>query len=160
MNKSKITLILILMTLIITTATFSAAQVVAPTPVGATIQGGMIDRETILQEEIKTRSEIKNYISAVKNDLETRWMTEGQEFFDKNAAVWEQRAIFVVNKALIKICIGIASAIILSQLIWFLIKKKIESIRNRRDQLIRMKKEEQAKTIMNDIDAVKVSPKK
>jgi len=90
----------------------------------------------IVKEEIKTRNEVKAHIDKTKDDLKKYVETEGQAFIDSNFKVLDERVHSLANKMLVKASIGIIVAIIFSQLIWFLIKRKIDSFKKKEKVIV------------------------
>ena len=121
----KITIILFLLLLI----PLTYAQTTQPVIDQAGLQN------FIVKEDIKTRNEIKAHIDKVKDDLTKYVENEGQAFIDANFKVLDDRVHSLANKMLIKAVIGIIASILFSQLIWFLIKRKIGGYKHRQQVL-------------------------
>jgi len=80
----------------------------------------------IIQENIKTRMEIKQYCDQKIATMVETVKTEGQSFIGQNFAEFDRRIHELSNKIFIKIIIGIFSTVLLACLVYYIIKRKIE----------------------------------
>jgi hypothetical protein len=80
----------------------------------------------IIQENIKTRMEIKQYCDQKIATMIETVKTEGQNFIGQNFAEFDKRIHELSNKIFIKIIIGIFSTVLLACIVYYIIKRKIE----------------------------------
>ena len=105
---------------------------ITPLVFGAEVISDPTLRNLIVTEEEKTRSEIKNYFDTKSNQLLVVVTDNAQEFIDTNFQILDNQIKKQINLFFIKAVIGIIASIVFSQLVWFLIKRKIQSIKKRR----------------------------
>jgi hypothetical protein len=89
-------------------------------------------RNTVINEDIKTRQELKRYMDVIVDDVVNKALSQGQKFFEDNFRVLESRLHTIGNQLLMKFYVGIVASIIFSQGVWFLIKRRIESLKSRK----------------------------
>ena len=80
----------------------------------------------VIQEHIRTRTEIKAYLDKKQADLETFVMNKGQKFIDENFQAFDNRMQKLATKMLIKVLITLVGGVLLAQLLFYLIKRRIE----------------------------------
>lgn len=136
--KTKITIIIILITLISINLVLGATPINQPvittpinpqTPVGVTNDQLM---NVILQENIKTRTEFTAYTDRKITEMITTVKTDGQAMIDENFRILDQRIQDTATKLVIKITIGIIIAIILGLSIWYSIYHQINKLLKKR----------------------------
>jgi len=80
----------------------------------------------LTEEHIKTRNDLKQYCDH-KTDLMIKTVeTEGQQFIDENFKVFDKRIHNLAREMLIRFIIALVTGILLSQLLFYIIKRKIE----------------------------------
>lgn len=125
-NKKLITYLffLIIITTIITPTT--KADNVPPPILPTTISTNTELSNIVIQENIKTRMEIKQYCDQkIANMIETV-KTEGKNIIGQNFAEFDRRLQEAKQKIFIQIIIGTFATILLAQLTHYIIKRKIE----------------------------------
>ena len=90
-------------------------------------------KNEVAKQHLQTRAEIKKYIDTKSDALVQEVEKKAQNFIDENFLVLDTRMRLLINGILLKAMIGIVACIVFSQLIWFFIKKKIDSIRRKKD---------------------------
>jgi hypothetical protein len=79
-----------------------------------------------MQEEIRTRADIKNYIDKKIDDMTLTFTTDSQNFMNKNIAVFDKRMHDLAQSWVIRITITIFTTILLAHLAYYFIRRKIE----------------------------------
>jgi predicted PurR-regulated permease PerM len=85
-------------------------------------------RNTMISENIKTRSEIKNYCDGKVDFLMNNFEVKGQEFIDNNVRVFDARINSLANKIFIKMVVGIVASILFACSLWYLIRRRVNSL--------------------------------
>ena len=80
----------------------------------------------VIQENIKTRMEIKQYCDAKIQSMIDQVKTEGANIIGQNFAEFDRRIHETAQKLFIKTIIAVFSTILLAQLIFYIIKRRIE----------------------------------
>jgi hypothetical protein len=80
----------------------------------------------IIQENIKTRMEIKQYCDQKIQTMIDTVRTDGQNFIGQNFAEFDRRIHELAQKLFIKVILGAFTTILLAQLIFYIIKRKID----------------------------------
>jgi len=89
-------------------------------------QTSMIIANKITEEHVKTRNDLKQYCDH-KTDLMVKTVeTEGQEFIDENFRIFDKRIHDLAREFLIRFIIAVTASILLAQLLFYVIKRKIE----------------------------------
>jgi len=103
--------------------------------------GASIDdlRNSVINENFKTRAELKAYLDKMRAEMSLEFQNEGQKFIDDNFRVLEDRIKSIFRTLLFAALVGIIASIVLANAIWFLIKRAIRRIWRRKKEIIRMK---------------------
>jgi len=103
--------------------------------------GASIDdlRNSVINENFKTRAELKAYLDKMRTEMSLEFQNEGQKFIDDNFQVLEDRIKSIFRTLLFAALVGIIASIVLANAIWFLIKRAIRRIWRRKKEIIRMK---------------------
>jgi hypothetical protein len=119
-KKIILSIILIIITLILTTTSIAQEN----TPIDTTLYN------IAIQENIKTRTEIKSYIDAKIDKIMQDVETTGQQYIDDNFQALYELTGQLAQKLLIKAIIGTFTTILLALLTYYLIKRTIEKRAN------------------------------
>ena len=92
-------------------------------------------KNTFFSEEIKTRSDLKNYIDFKSDALITSVTEKSQKFLDENFIALDNRIHQYMNIFLIKLVIGIIASVLLAHMIYFLIINTINKLRRERGKI-------------------------
>jgi hypothetical protein len=90
---------------------------------------------TYLQQEAKTRQEIKLYLDQKILLFEKQFYADGQKFIDDNFKILDDRLHNLANLMLFKISMGIIASILVSISTWYLIYRQIQKLKERRRML-------------------------
>jgi hypothetical protein len=114
--------------------------------VGEVVTPDLSTQNLIVQENVKTRTEVKNYLDNVKSDLTVFVMKEGNKYVREQFELWNNNTRNLINLLIIKIVIYIIGAMLLGQLLFYLIKIKLLNLREKRfDKRELLKQQEQLK---------------
>jgi capsular polysaccharide biosynthesis protein len=92
-------------------------------------------RNSMLNEQLKTRQELKKYVDDAVISVMAKTRTETKAFIDENFVVLENRMRNLFNLFLLKIVLAFASGIVLSQITWFIIKRALNKIGRKRREV-------------------------
>jgi len=92
-------------------------------------------RNEVVQNHIQTRNVVKNHIDAKSDQLITEVTKTAQGFINKNFVELDKRIQGMINTFLLKILIGLVSCIVFSQLLWYVIKRRIQKIQSKKELL-------------------------
>ena len=96
------------------------------TPINLPTSSSVETTNMILQENVKTRLEIKQYCDNKIDYMVNLVKTEGANMIGQNFAELDRRIQQISTKLFIKACIGVFCTLLLSQLVFYIIKRKIE----------------------------------
>ena len=118
---------LITITIILNTQTIHAANTTILPPFPTNPQPTTIDiSNVVVQENIKTRMEIKQYCDQKIATMIETVKTQGQSFIGQNFAEFDRRIHALATTLFIKAIIATFTTILLAQLVYYIIKRKIE----------------------------------
>lgn len=92
-------------------------------------------KNTIIKENRQTRAELKEYIDTKNDKLKQEVTRDAQGFIDKNFAILDNQIHKLGTEMLIRAVIGIITAILFSQIVWYIIKNSLERIKGRKRKL-------------------------
>lgn len=118
-------LFLIIMTILITIPSIKAETTPLP-PFPTTTTTTIDTTNIIIQENIKTRLEIKQYCDQKIATMIETVKTEGADIIGSNFAEFDRRIHETTNKIFIKAIVGTFVTILLSLLTYYIIKRKVE----------------------------------
>ena len=128
-DKKRITYFFLLITIILTlNSQIIHAEDVPLPPFPTTTQVTQTTDVTniIIQENIKTRMEIKQYCDQKIQTMIDTVRTDGQNFIGQNFAEFDIRIHELAQKLFIKTIIAAFTTILLAQLVFYIIKRKID----------------------------------
>ena len=94
----------------------------------------------IVKEQIKTRGEVKNHIDKKSDRLIAEVTEKGQEFINRNFQIFDDSINNTFKKLMAQTIIGLISAILMAQVIWYLIKRKLDQIMYQRKMILESKR--------------------
>ena len=89
-------------------------------------------RNIVIQENRQTRAEIKGYFDTKADKLLEVITRDGQKLLNDNFVTLDNMIHKLATEMLIRLVIGLITAILLAQIIWYLIKSQIEKIKRRK----------------------------
>ena len=89
-------------------------------------------RNIVIQENRQTRAEIKEYFDTKADKLLEVIKKDGQKLLNDNFVTLDNMIHKLATEMLIRLVIGLITAILLSHIIWYLIKSQIEKIKSRK----------------------------
>ena len=89
-------------------------------------------KNIVIQENRQTRAEIKEYFDNKADKLLEVIVRDSQKLLDENFAIIDNKIHKLATEMLIRLVIGLITAILLSHIIWYLIKSQIEKIKSRK----------------------------
>ena len=96
----------------------------------------------IIKDSMNTVKDVNQHIDLRINGVMKDFQTQGQAWVDENFLAFDERVHALANKMLVKLCIGIFSTILFSQLVWLLIRRELNKRRKKRE-MIKKKKEQE-----------------
>ncbi|GAG24786.1 unnamed protein product [marine sediment metagenome] len=93
-------------------------------------------RNIVIQENRQTRAEIKEYFDKKADKVFEAIKKDGQKFLDENFQAFDNMIHKLATEMLIRLVIGLITAILLAQIIWYLIKNAFEKIKRRKRKLV------------------------
>ncbi|CAK0747234.1 hypothetical protein CCP1ISM_260006 [Azospirillaceae bacterium] len=94
-------------------------------------------RDLFINEEIRTRQELKTYIDGKVDTLNKDFEERGRGFVEEQMNVIQDRAKGLFNIILLKALIGLVVAIILGNAFWYIIKRALLRIKFKKKQILR-----------------------
>jgi hypothetical protein len=135
-------IIIILLLLLITIPIITAEEVTTDSQI----------RNLIIQQEILTRKEIKDHFDKTKKELEKFFEKEGKKFIDDNFKAIDNKIRKEFNILLIKGIIGIITSILFAQIIFYILKRKIKSMEERKKAKVPLKEIQEKKILSKEED--------
>ena len=89
-------------------------------------------KNVVIQENRQTRAEIKKYFDTKADKLLEVIKQDAQKLLNENFAAFDNMVHKLATEMLIRLVIGLITAILLSHIIWYLIKSQIEKIKSRK----------------------------
>lgn len=111
--------------------------------------------DVIYREEIKTRTELKNYIDTRVDELSISFEEKGQRFVNQNFKVAEERITSLAKKLMAEIILTAIVSILFSLCLMEIIKRRIDKIQRRK---IERKKEIQRQMDIKKQQETQVKP--
>ena len=143
MTTKKIIIILLIITLI--TPIVLAEEITTSSQI----------RNLIIQQEILTRTQIKAHIDKTQNEMEKYVQKEGKAFIDANFQILDNQVRKEFRTLLIKFVIGAITSILFAQIIFYIIKRKIEAMKERKKARVPLK-EIKEKKILSTLEDQKI----
>jgi len=141
MTTKKIIIILLFLTILII-PTVTAEEITTDSQI----------RNLIIQQEIITRKQINAHTDLIKEDIEKFVQKEGQAFIDNNFKILDNTVRKEFRTLLIKFVIGAISSILFAQIIFYILKRKIKLMEERKKAKVPLKELQEKKILSKEED--------
>jgi len=141
MTTKKIIIILLFLTILII-PTVTAEEITTDSQI----------RNLIIQQEIITRKQINDHTDLIKEDIEKFVQKEGQAFIDNNFKILDNTVRKEFRTLLIKFVIGAISSILFAQIIFYILKRKIKLMEERKKAKVPLKELQEKKILSKEED--------